>query len=452
MYIRHAVKGISSICVLLILLFMCGCSNSNNKKTRIVLITIDALRYDTFMGNAYGESTNMPLTLALAQKGTIFTKFFSSTSTTQPSFSTMLTGLQPWENGVTRNGQVLAKKHPRLAEILKKQGYSTHAVVASYPLKPQMGFAQGFDEFSADFTRRFNKNSKKEAQYALADSVYPKMLWQLEHARGNKQFFWFHFFDVHAPYGDAGNKQQHGMLLKQLFTKAVETGVPISKLKSMVGKAHRLYNKDARYLDKVIEKLIEKIDSQSNQYETHIIFVADHGESFGEDGSIAHGHRLTKWEIHVPCFIISPKIKSGINNNLASGIDIMPTILDLAGIKYNSNSPTTGRSLLKSPQKKYAIYGMRQTFTRPFKEPRLDGKFHLLYDNQYYMKSSNNDVTFIGNAKSISINGVIKNQGQNIIQVKRLFGIFEEKVKRLHTVSLNDRKTLSALKTLGYTH
>ena len=443
-------KSIFILFVLFFLFILSGCSTHEGKKIRIVLITIDALRYDALMGLDDEKTTDMPLTLALAQKGMIYTKFFSSASTTQPSFATMLTDLQPWEHGVTRNGQVLDKKHVRLAEILRKHGYSTHAVVASFPLKPEMGFAQGFDEFSADFTERFAKNNKAEGQYALSDTVYTKMLGQLKHAEGNKQFFWFHFFDAHAPYGDADGKQ-HGMILKQPFTKAVEAGMSTSKLRAMVDKAHRLYNKDARYLDTIIKKLITYANSQSDQYETHIIFVADHGESFGEDGSIVHGNRLTPWEIHVPCFILSPKIGRGMDNNLAGGIDMTPTVLDMAGIKHNL---TGGRSLLEAPKKEYAIFGMRQTFTRPFKEPRLDGTFHILYDNKYYMMSSDGGV-FIGNSKSISTTGSsssLIHQKQNIIKAKQMFTIFEEKVKGLRTVTLKDKKTLSALKTLGYAH
>lgn len=79
-----------------------------NARVRVVLITLDALRRDHFDPDAQGQS-HMPKCFARAQAGLRFSRFFVTSPSTQPSHASMLTGLHPWEHGVTRNGQVLGE-------------------------------------------------------------------------------------------------------------------------------------------------------------------------------------------------------------------------------------------------------------------------------------------------------------------------------------------------------
>ena len=66
---------------------------------RIVLVTLDTLRADGL--------EKMPATSAYARRGARFERAYSATSTTQPTHASLLTGLHPWEHGVTDNGEVL---------------------------------------------------------------------------------------------------------------------------------------------------------------------------------------------------------------------------------------------------------------------------------------------------------------------------------------------------------
>lgn len=122
-----------------------GCSRPAPKRVRVVLVTLETLRYDVFAGGALRPA--MPRLLERARHGTRFTHFYAATSTTEPSHATMFTELHPWQHGVVCNGEVLDRRVRTIAEVLREVGFETRAVVASHPLAAEFGFARGFDAF-----------------------------------------------------------------------------------------------------------------------------------------------------------------------------------------------------------------------------------------------------------------------------------------------------------------
>jgi len=74
----------------------------------------------------------------------VFDRAFAQETNTNPSHATMFTGLHPWGHGVTGNTTVMSEDNVTISEILKKFGFSTNAVVASFPLHTQFRFNQGF--------------------------------------------------------------------------------------------------------------------------------------------------------------------------------------------------------------------------------------------------------------------------------------------------------------------
>jgi arylsulfatase A-like enzyme len=96
----------------------------------------------------------MPLLEARARRGRAFERHYAASSTIQPTHASLLTGLQPWQHGVSRNGQVLGGDADTLAEIFSAHGYRTGAVVSSFPLHRRFGYDQGFEHFDDDFDIR----------------------------------------------------------------------------------------------------------------------------------------------------------------------------------------------------------------------------------------------------------------------------------------------------------
>jgi arylsulfatase A-like enzyme len=275
---------------------------------RIVLITLDTLRFDYFDAGPDGKPA-MPLTLAHARRGLIFERFYTSSPVTQPSHATLFTGLQPWEHGITRNGLVLSDRFPSIVEIFREHGFETQAVIASFPLASRFGFARGFDKFYEDFGEMFMKGLDVwEGDweipggefFSMGDSITEQAMKALNQAKADRQFFWFHYFDPHSPYGSSqGQSINKFDIFKETFQHSPPGGPMVKKY---VARAKRLYAKDVAYMDAALAHLLNRLETDSGRFETHIFVVSDHGESFGEGGSLAHGFRLSEEQIRVPAF------------------------------------------------------------------------------------------------------------------------------------------------------
>src|SRR5665648_46273 len=101
-------------------------------------------------------------------------------------------------------------------------------------------------------------------------------------------------------------------------------------------------------MDENINRILEKLDALKIRDNTIVIFFSDNGpntrryngEMKGIKGSVDEGG------VRVPFYISWPdKIKNGTTSQLAQDIDILPTILGLCGIKYNSTKHIDGIDL-----------------------------------------------------------------------------------------------------------
>ena len=288
-----------------------GCDRSGERTVRprrIVLVTIDTWRADAL--------AKMPATSAFAARGLCFDQAYAATSTTQPSHASLLTGLHPWQHGVTRNGDVLAEVHETVAERLQAQGFSTAAVVASFPLGRRFGFAQGFDPFRDElftpYAQRWEGEDVEGGRfYTLGETITDEALALLASMPGERQFLWVHYFDPHDPYGDAvaaalaGGSGAEDVLPIAALLQAAASG-PEDEARALVERARGLYERDLGALDRALARLFARLDADAARFETHVIVTADHGESFGEQGCLGHGKRLVPEQLRVPLVLVSP--------------------------------------------------------------------------------------------------------------------------------------------------
>lgn len=171
----------------------------------------------------------------------------------------------------------------------------------------------------------------------------------LNNCQGNF-FLWFHYMDAHYPYLPPSNYARqfcgrhisryrmttlHQKLIKNLTTPEQLTTVEIDMLIN-------LYDANIRYVDENIRRLWDSLKGRLDN--TVIIVSADHGETFGEHGSLGHG-TLHDEVLHVPLVMAGGNIKAGaVVKGLVELMDLAPTIVELAGI--NSVKGFHGRSLL----------------------------------------------------------------------------------------------------------
>jgi arylsulfatase len=262
-----------------------------------------------------------------------------------------------------------------VAETLSGAGFGTYAVVASYPVHHVFGFDQGFDvyrdEFLPDGRGGRGAASPAEARdqfYFLAETVTDTALELLDQADKDKQFFWVHYYDPHPPYGDSGDGER-------LYPKNVQASARDGDARHLLERSRELYDGDVQYLDTQLDRLLRRLASDEGRMRTHVVVTADHGEAFGEDGSVGHGARILPSTIHVPLVIRSPLAEPGVRSDVASTVDLAATLLALAGVE---RSTPRGRVLVYPPTDNGEAVGMRRTYEKPFAEIRLDGKGHFV--------------------------------------------------------------------------
>ena len=98
----------------------------------------------------------------------------------------------------------------------------------------------------------------------------------------------------------------------------------------------RQYAASVTDMDASLGRLLDKINEMELSGSTYIIFMGDNGWFLGEHGLTS---KVLAYEdsMRVPFIISGPEIDPGRNENLVLNVDILPTILQLAGIKVPLN-------------------------------------------------------------------------------------------------------------------
>ncbi len=272
----------------------------------VVLISIDTCRADHL--SAYGFNRNTtPRIDAVARDGVLFQEALTPVPLTSPAHSSMFTGTYPPTHGVRlNNGVRLSDSNVTLAEILREAGFQTAAFVGGFPLDPQFGLNQGFDTYDAEFTK-VSESASTHSERSAEEVSRPALLWLDEHK--DKPFFLFlHYFDPHLPY---------------------EPPEPFRS--SFVDDP---YAGEIAYVDGWIGQIVDRLRALGAYDDTLIIITGDHGESLGDHGEKSHGFFVYQATQHVPLVIRAPHgVKGRRFEGRVSLVDLMPTVLDLAGMK-----------------------------------------------------------------------------------------------------------------------
>lgn len=115
------------------------------------------------------------------------------------------------------------------------------------------------------------------------------------------------------------------------------------------------YLNAVHYLDRFVGKLIQQYRDTGHYDNTVFVIVGDHGESLGQHFRMQHNVNLYQEVMQVPLLIHSALLPPPLQApKLASQLDIVPTLLTLAG--YEPNRTMEGFNLLDPAQaRKYAM-------------------------------------------------------------------------------------------------
>jgi tetratricopeptide (TPR) repeat protein len=103
------------------------------------------------------------------------------------------------------------------------------------------------------------------------------------------------------------------------------------------------YLGEIAYADQVVGRLLSWLRAAGAWERTLVVLTADHGESLGEHGESTHAFFIYDSAVAVPLVIRTPWGDTGRSRVQTSGVDVMPTVLELAGLEPQPG--IDGRSL-----------------------------------------------------------------------------------------------------------
>lgn len=359
----------------------------NSTRPNIVLITVDALAANHL--NLYGYSRlTTPNLNQLAQHSTVFERFYANGNFTSPSINSILHGVRPWSHRVI---QLWARPEAELAEqglipSLHKAGYQT-LVVTTNPAATlfQSRLAAGLDHIT---TPKINVTNAKLWGSLTAFSYYAYVtddsarigyllfcidralvrlgIWEnagqfdpelavsaagrfvLGRDAEKPMFLWIHLMPPHSPYATPAPFAGHFDVSAHHRSRFDST--PLEKYEAKydgefpqqyIGR----YDEAVYYTDNSIGHILNFLNSKNLFDSTLLIVTADHGESFSHGYSTHGGPMMLDDIIHVPLIVKEPgQAIAQRRSDLAEQIDLMPTILNLAGVPGTPNPE--GRSLV----------------------------------------------------------------------------------------------------------
>src|SRR6185503_9883290 len=280
----------------------------------VLLVSIDTLRADHVGSYGYRAAAT-PVIDALAARGLRFEQAETVTPLTLPAHASLLSGTFPAFHGVRDNGSFyVGDEVTTLAEALKARGYRTGGFVGAYVLDHRWGIAQGFDHYYDDFDlSRFEMAGGLDAAQRPGTEVVDHALAWLA-GEGDQPFFaWVHLYDPHSPY------------------------VPPEPYRSRFpATLEGAYDGEIAATDAQVGRLIDFLTSSRRLANTVIVVVGDHGESLGEHGEQQHGFFVYDASVRIPLIVAGPRVPTRVVPDQVRIVDVMPTILELAGVEVPS--------------------------------------------------------------------------------------------------------------------
>jgi arylsulfatase A-like enzyme len=329
-----------------------------NRKPNVIILMIDMLRADHVHSYGYHLETT-PNIDRYAREGVMFTTARAQASWTLPSTTTMLSGLYPSTHGATGVFTSISDNAEMLAEIFKRSGYTTAALVSNPVLKRSYNVHQGFDYYYDDLmsfqylplamrnaclpaksinaaaSARILFTTKAPDVFKTPDIHKYGLLFRPDKVGsevvnagairwlkkfGDRPFFlYLHYLDVHGPY-----------MVQRPFEENFSGSAVMARM--------NLYDGALRYTDAQIESFIQELDRLGLLENSIIMITSDHGEEFNDHGSVNHGYNLFEEQLQIPLvFLRTEAFPFNATVDQPVGlIDIIPTIVTYLGLE----SPT----------------------------------------------------------------------------------------------------------------
>lgn len=367
------------------------------KPYNVVLIMTDQQRFDTMAcyGNDAVETPNLNW---LVSEGTVFSHAYTTSPSCVPARASLLTGMKPWNTGVLGMGRGQGPMGVNFSHTLPGElasaGYYTRGVgkMHFFPQRALNGFHQtvldesGREEdpgFVSDYKQWFDRN--KSGDFGIVDHGVDWNSWMarpyhapewmhpsnwtvqesirfLQDRDPSKPFFLkMSFARPHSPY-DAPQYYFDLYLNKELPRAQVGEWAGVHDVPSdaactdawrgvrseeEIHRARAGYYGSITHIDHQIGRFLKALRKGGELERTLIVFTSDHGDMLG-DHNLWRKTYAYEGSAHIPLIVRLPKeLQSGRRERIDAPVsleDLMPTILDVAGVDIPDT--VDGRSLL----------------------------------------------------------------------------------------------------------
>jgi len=300
---------------------------------------------------AYGyEKDTTPNLDNFSKTAFLFKNAISPSSWTLPVFMSWFTSLYPSQHKIVNKYSAytdevqtlscLTELSPSvitLAQVLKKNGYSTVGFTGGAGVSGHFGYRLGFDRYS------------DKATFGGFDLTMTQALDWLQSHRGEKFFLFIQGYDVHGRYplpenyenrfAESNYKGKYKGIVDEyckLRNLSLEKALPeISKEDVNFWKS----NYDAKIFeaDKKFGLFLKNFEKLGLSNKTIIVISSGSGNEYYEHKRFDHGFSLYEELIQVPLIIKIPGKKGREIKSQVRTLDIMPTALALLGISCGNS-------------------------------------------------------------------------------------------------------------------
>lgn len=331
-----------------------------DRPQNVVIVLLDTLRADRLSCYGHPLETSPRMDRWASSSAVRFANVVAPAPWTLPSHASIFTGLDALRHGFNMWGRAPDSLEMG-AEVFRRAGYTTAAITGGGVLHPSLGFAQGFDSFTA----WDEPDSRAEVGW-----VFDSARSWLEANRHRRFFLFVHTYETHAPHR---RRQPHFRRLSRaagLTPSAFELDLVTGGWDGLVSSGDHfvvnrpgpgdwtselseadletvnlMYDSAVATVDAEVGALLDHLDELGLSESTAVVVTSDHGEALGEDGRAGHTY-LEDYNLMVPLMIRLPGRDRGraVIDEQVRLLDLMPTLLDAAGLA--PSTPVDGRSLL----------------------------------------------------------------------------------------------------------
>jgi arylsulfatase A-like enzyme len=279
----------------------------------VLLITIDTLRADRLGCYGYAQPTS-PEIDRFASTAAVFDAAQSSSSWTLPSLSSIHTSLYSSTHGCDKIEQRLEPEFTTLAETLRDAGWDTAMVACHIFLSAQYGLQQGFTHVDDTLVRTAGDASKAISSPGVSERGLAFLEAKAATDDATPWFLWLHYFDPHDEY-----------LVHPGFSEPFGTASESER-----------YDGEIAFTDHHVGRVLRRLEELGLGDDTLVILTSDHGEEFGEHGFDRHGYSLYEAAVRIPLVVRAPGRFAQRVADVVSNVDLMPTVLELGGIRLDA--------------------------------------------------------------------------------------------------------------------